>query len=166
MARSAKQHLEAVVHFRQALLTLLSMSEPRNDPFGRSQTIGPRGGVTGEWLAARSEVDRATPAASAAFLAAGVIVSWKRPGSWELRPLDPAQAWSTILDEYPMFGTDTLLACCDRAVGFFEAGLHPPERRPVVRTVNSTLKWVAGLAAAVLAAVIAAYIVWRLGWNR
>lgn len=166
MARSSKQHLEAIVHFRKALLALLAISEPRNDPFMRSQTLGPRGGVTEEWFGARSELDRATPAASAAFRTAGTIISWKRPGSWERVMLDPAHSWSTILDEFPMFSAVDLLACCDRAVGFFEAGLHTAERRPVARTMNGTLKWVSGVAAAVIGTVIAAFIVWRLGWNR
>lgn len=79
--------------------------------------------------------------------------------------MDPARAWSTILDEHPWFAVDTLLACCDQAIGYFEAGLHPRGASDVRRVAEGGFKLASKIVVGVAIAVISGYLIWRFGWT-
>ena len=120
------------------------------------------------WFAARERVERAVPAATLAFQAAGIAINWKVPGSFtQVQHFDPAAGWSTVLTDHPYFSLGEVIACCARADGFFAGGLHRSavraRRAALFRAYLLTHKPV--LFGGIASTVAGGYLLFRFGWN-
>lgn len=102
-------------------------------------------------------------------------VDWKPRGTFQTQPVNPAQAWSTILDWDPMFGVDVILACCNQALGILEMradyeqeerderqhARHRSSPRIAAGHLAGILKWAGGVAGA----LVVAFLTYRFGWS-
>jgi len=68
-------------------------------------------------------VDRLSGRAALALESVGTGIDYKPPGVMpgHTQRVNPAAAWRTIIDRYPMFPPQMILACCDQALGLLDA---------------------------------------------
>lgn len=167
VARKSRRHLEAIIRFRDDLLRLVELSEPAQARFSGPPRLAAKNPADPRWFEAVSAVDRSVPEASAAVRVAGALISWKIPGSWDSRLLDPVEGWRTLLSDDPWFGLPDLLSCCDRAQGFFERGVHTRVTRERHRTWSrlATPGALITFAVTVAAALVSGYLLHWFGWN-
>jgi hypothetical protein len=162
-------HINAINAFLNALGELLEVSE--RDSYSGDRQIVPRDGQEGTWQTRRFMVDRTAPAAARALIEAGVGAMWKPPGTWSSHPINPVVEWATVLTDYPKFDLDTLLACCNQAIGSLETRAYElpalgPSLRPrlpgFVRRHGGV--FVATVAATIVGGIVVAWAAFRLGW--
>jgi hypothetical protein len=122
-SKTLRRRQRDVAEFDNALGQLLGVLEPVYHPFsGERAWIAPEGK---EREAARrtAEVNRVAGRAAYALASVGSVVDWKPPGQppGYSQPVNPAAAWSTILQESPMFDVSMIHACNQQAIGVLDA---------------------------------------------
>jgi hypothetical protein len=135
-------------------------------------------------------VDRLSGRAALALEPVGIGIDYKPPGAMpgQTQRVNPAAAWRTIIDGYPIFPPQMILACCDQAIGLldacaFEAEAH--ERTFEGRLSHALGFWhrvraengnadargigfvasVLGIPSALTVALITAYLTHWFGWG-
>jgi hypothetical protein len=175
-AAKLKRRQADIEAFVGALNHLLSTLEPDQRSYLGGPAWVPQAGRELEAAQLRGEVDRVAGRAAAAFASIPVFVEWKPPGTWQTQPVDPAQAWATILSDSPMFGPDVIFACANQALGVLDTQIveaeeekatepaKPPSReghRSGGHAWREATKW----AGAVAGGLLVAYLAYRLGWS-
>jgi hypothetical protein len=161
--KQRERHLEHLNRFTRALNELFEVSD-FNEAWGDPR-VTPKPGREQEWWGKKGAVDRAAPAAAAAFDAAGVCVEWKPPGTMNRYNINPASNWSTVLDGHPRFELWVLEAVCNQAAGSLEAGVNEPKRQILpAGAASHAIVWTLGIVGTVIAGLIVAGLAYRWGW--
>lgn len=165
-----------LVAFVDALTHLLTTLQPVQQTFSGPPTWVPRQGIEAEAARLRFDVEKVAGRAAYAFAEAGSFIEWKPRGTWQTQPVNPAQAWNTILTDDPIVPLDVIMACAEQATGILEMKVEAAEeeeRNPTAQPRPATaprvrlshlapvVKWAGG----VLGTVIGAGILYWLGWR-
>lgn len=129
------------------------------------------------------EVNHKAGSAAYALQSVGMCVAWKPPGQppGYSQNVNPAQSWTTILEPFPMFGPDVILAVCDQTMGALSSQAMEAEEheqsfegkvahaagfldrvRPHRRSHRAGV--VQGVAGTVVGGLIVGYVLHVLGW--
>ena len=163
-----EKRIQELRDFHEVLGELIMVSDAEDLSYSGPPTLVSKKGCQAEWGAARAKVDRLAPRAAHTFLAVGVGMSYKPPGTMQRVPVNPAASWATMVSDRPMFSPSDMEACINQAIGALEANLgssSEPAREPIpgARHVPTI---VVGLTIGVASTVASGLILWWLGVGR
>lgn len=167
--RRRQQH---IADFAESLARLLDVLEPGEGSFGGYPSWTPKRGYEQEAARRAAEVDRLSGSAALALTSIGVVIDWKPRGTMQTRPVNPAGAWRTILDQDPMFPPDMILGVCNQAIGALDAVAADAHEEGSLRGVSRRRQndggghgLVLALIVAVAAGLLVAYLTYFFGWT-